>query len=56
MLVQQAIERSDSGSTEFGKLIMECKRLLRHQPLSKVIFVRRECNNVANAIASDIFT
>ncbi|CAN1136083.1 Putative ribonuclease H protein At1g65750 [Linum perenne] len=47
LLVQQAIERGGSDNTEFGRLIMECQQLLRHQPLSKVIFARRECNRVA---------
>ncbi|CAN1243813.1 hypothetical protein LINPERPRIM_LOCUS5837 [Linum perenne] len=49
--VQQALGRQDQDNTEFGRIIEECRRLLACQPLCKVVFVRRECNRVADAIA-----
>ncbi|CAN1339807.1 hypothetical protein LINPERPRIM_LOCUS38631, partial [Linum perenne] len=50
-LVQQALVRQTHDATEFGVLISDCRRLLENQPLSKVRYVRRESNRIADALA-----
>ncbi|CAN1154315.1 Putative ribonuclease H protein At1g65750 [Linum perenne] len=49
--VQQAIGSQNHDATEFGNIVRRCKRRLTHQPHITVVFVRRECNRVADAIA-----
>ncbi|CAN1323399.1 hypothetical protein LINPERPRIM_LOCUS32719 [Linum perenne] len=48
--VQQALTRNDRDDTEFGRIIEECRRLLDCQLITEVVWVRRECNMVADAI------
>ncbi|CAN0900732.1 hypothetical protein LINGRAHAP2_LOCUS21008, partial [Linum grandiflorum] len=52
-LVQSAIV---GDVTEFGRLVMDCKAQLLSKPEFSVLFVRRDGNGVAHALARRAIT
>ncbi|CAN1227220.1 hypothetical protein LINPERPRIM_LOCUS2783 [Linum perenne] len=51
LMVKQAVGGRSADITEFGRIVDECRSLLFSQPQFKVVFVRRECNRIADALA-----
>ncbi|CAN1227404.1 hypothetical protein LINPERPRIM_LOCUS2806 [Linum perenne] len=49
--VVQGLRSEVVSHTEFGELITRCREPLGLQPQAEVVFVRRDCNGAAHAIA-----
>ncbi|CAN1844985.1 Transposon TX1 uncharacterized 149 kDa protein [Linum perenne] len=50
-VTQLAMESNGNSTTEFGNIISQGRSLLRSQPRTKVVFVRRSGNTVAHVLA-----
>ncbi|CAN1806583.1 hypothetical protein LINPERHAP1_LOCUS24726 [Linum perenne] len=50
-VVIQAVEKGGTNITEFGRKIEVCKSLLQFQPHAEVVFIRRNGNRAAHAVA-----